>query len=136
MGDLSVNKNDNQALQAGVLEMASCMPNTPGADQMVRAAAQQQLSMGDHETRVSLSVIKDSVRRISSMPGKRNLILVSPGFYAPFDMFQDKTELIDRANRSNVIIAARDARGAYVIIPDGHATKPSGQHPQRERRTP
>jgi VWFA-related protein len=69
MADLIVNKNDNQALQAGVLEMAACMPNAPGAEQMVRMAAQQQLSMGDHETRVSLSVIKDSVRRISAMPG-------------------------------------------------------------------
>jgi VWFA-related protein len=119
MADLIVNKNDNQALQ--------------GADQMVRAAAQQQLSMGDHETRVSLSVIKDSVRRISAMPGKRNLILVSPGFYAPFDMVQDKTEIIDRANRSNVMISALDARGLYVIIPGGDASQPSGFNLDAER---
>jgi VWFA-related protein len=133
MADLIVNKNDNQALQAGVLEMAACMPNAPGAEQMVRMAAQQQLSMGDHETRVSLSVIKDSVRRISAMPGKRNLILVSPGFYAPFDMFQDKTEIIDRANRSNVMISALDARGVYVLIPGGDASQPSGFNLDAER---
>src|SRR5260370_6887055 len=110
MAELIVNKNDNQALQAGVLEMASCMPNTPGADQMVRAAAQQQLSMGDHETRVSLSVMKESVRRISAMPGKRNLILVSPGFYAPFDLVQEKTEIIDPPNHPNLIITSLDPR--------------------------
>jgi len=113
----------------------ACMPNTPAqmAEQMVRGAAQQQLSGGDHETRVSLIAVKDSVRRISAMPGKRNLILVSPGFIAPFDLVQDKTEIIDRANRSNVIISALDARGLYVIIPGGDASQPSGFSLEAER---
>ena len=113
MADLIVNKSDTQALQAGILEVQACMPNTPpqAAAQMVRGAAQQQLSSGEHETRVSLIVVKDSVRRLSAMPGKRNLVLVSPGFIAPFDLVHDKTEIIDRANRSNVMISALDAIG-------------------------
>src|SRR5258708_5410034 len=134
MADLIVNKSDTQALQAGVLEVQACMPNTPpqAAEQMVRAAAQGQLSTGEHETRVSLIVIKESVRRLSAMPGKRNLILVSPGFIAPFDLVQDKTEIIDRANRSNVIISALDARGLYVVIPGGDASQASGVSLQAE----
>jgi VWFA-related protein len=133
MADLIVNKNDTQAMQAAVAEVQVCMPNTPRADQMVRMAAQQQLSSGDHETRVSLSVVKDAVRRISAMPGKRNLVLVSPGFIAPFDLVHEKTEIIDRANRSSVIISALDARGLYVLIPGGDASQPSGFSLDAER---
>jgi len=135
MADLIVNKSDTQALQAAVLEVLSCMPDTrpDTAAQMVRGAAQQQLSNGDHETRVSLIVVKESVRRLSAMPGKRNLVLVSPGFLAPFDLVHDKTEIIDRANRSNVMISALDARGLYVIIPGGDASQPSGVNLDADR---
>ena len=134
VADLIVNKSDAQALQAGVLEVQACMPNTPpqAAEQMVRSAAQGQLSTGEHETRVSLIVIKESVRRLSAMPGKRNLILVSPGFIAPFDLVQDKTEIIDRANRGNVMISALDARGLYALVPGGDASQASGVSLQAE----
>jgi len=135
MADLIVNKSDTQALQAGVFEVQACLPNTPpqAAEQMVRSTAQGQLSNGDHETRVSLIVIKESVRRLSAMPGKRNLILVSPGFIAPFDLVQDKTDIIDRANRGNVIISALDARGLYALIPGGDASQASGVSPDADR---
>lgn len=128
MADLIENKQDAQALQAAVLELEACMPNTPpqSAEPMARMAARQQLSAGDHETRISLSVVKDSVRRLSAMPGKRNLVLVSPGFFTPFDLVQEKTEIIDRANHSSVMISALDARGLYVIVPGGDASQPSG----------
>jgi hypothetical protein len=48
-------------------------------------------------------------------------------------MFQDKTEIIDRANRSNVMISALDARGVYVLIPGGDASQPSGFNLDAER---
>jgi len=134
MADLIVNKSDTQALQAGVMEVEACMPNTPAqaAEQMVRMAAQGQLSGGEHETRVSLIVVKESVRRLSAMPGKRNLILVSPGFLAPFNLVHDKTEIIDRANRSNVMISALDARGLYALVPGGDASQRPGVSPDAE----
>ncbi len=135
MADLILNKSDPQALQAGVLEVEACMPQTPAsvAEQMVRGAAQRELSNGEHETRVSLIVIKESVRRLSAMPGRRNLVLVSPGFIAPFDLVQDKTEIIDRANRGSVIISALDARGLYALIPGGDASVQSGVSPDADR---
>jgi hypothetical protein len=67
------------------------------------------------------------------MPGRRNLILVSPGFIAPFDLVQDKTEIVDRANRSNVIISALDARGLYALVPGGDASQQSGVSPDADR---
>src|SRR6185295_5251295 len=41
----------------------------------------------------------------------------------PYDRLQDKTEIIDRAIRSNVIISALDARGLYTVIPGGDASQ-------------
>jgi len=135
MADQIENKQDTRALQAAVAEISACMPNTPQqvAEQMARMAARQELSSGDHETRVSLSVVKDAVRRLSAMPGKRSLVLVSPGFFTPFDLVQDKAEIIDRANRSSVMISALDARGLYVVNPGGDASQPSGFSNDAER---
>jgi len=51
------------------------------------------------------------------------MILVSPGFFTTFDMVQEKTEIVDRAIHSNVIISALDARGLYTIVPGGDASQ-------------
>src|SRR5216684_2491632 len=73
--------------------------------------------------RVSLTVLKDVIRRMAAMPGQRSMILVSPGFFTTFDMVQEKTEIVDRAIHSNVIISALDARGLYTIVPGGDASQ-------------
>ena len=65
------------------------------------------------ETRVSLLVLKDVVRRMSAMPGQRTIVLVSPGFLTP-ELQQEKTDILDRAIRSNVIVSSLDARGLYT----------------------
>lgn len=130
--DLIQNKNDPSALQAAALEDLTCHPPPPNmsagdamrqAELNARAMASRVLPEGDHETRVSLSVVKDVVRRISVMPGKRSMILVSPGFLTLFDVQQDKTEILDRAIRANVIISSLNARGLYAVIPGGDASQ-------------
>lgn len=130
--DLIFNKNDNQALQAAVLDAQTCMPpsTTPQMmEQMVRGSAQRALSEGGAETHLALRVFLDAVRRISIMPGQRSIVLLSPGFFTPFDVYQEKSEIVDRAVRANVIINAVDARGLYTIIPGGDASQPSGGNP-------
>jgi hypothetical protein len=76
------------------------------------------LDVGDHESRISLGVLKDVVRHISRMPGQRTVVLVSPGFIAP-QMEFDYMDIIDRAVRSQVVINPLDARGLYVLLPFG-----------------
>jgi VWFA-related protein len=132
MADLIQSKNDPRALQVAADEAMVCLgldPSQPGsavmAQQSAKSAAIRALSAGDHETRIALNVIKDVARRMTGMPGLRNIVVVSPGFFTGIDRLQDKTEIIDRAIRSNVIISALDARGLYTIIPDGDAS----QHP-------
>ena len=57
--------------------------------------------MGDQETRYATGVLRDVVRRISVMPGSRNIVLVSPGFYLTIDHRIDESDLMDRAIRAS-----------------------------------
>jgi hypothetical protein len=68
--------------------------------------------------------LKNTVQRITAMPGSRSLILVSPGFLVPSDdMRPQETEVLDRAIRGNVAINTLDARGLYTFIPGGDASQ-------------
>jgi hypothetical protein len=52
------------------------------------------------------------------MPGQRSIIVVSPGFITLSEHSSDKTDIMDRAIRANVLINALDARGLYTDMPD------------------
>jgi VWFA-related protein len=131
--DLIVNKNDPQATQVALQEEAACTPAPPGVPPpnpmpMVQSTSAQVLSAGDHESRISLGILKDVVRSLSRMPGQRTVVLISPGFITP-QMEYEYTEIIDRAVHSQVIINTLDARGLYVVIPGGDASHYSAHPP-------
>jgi VWFA-related protein len=95
---------------------------------MVNAAASQALSLGDQDIRVTLGFVKEIVGKMSTLPGQRLLILISPGFLSvtPEAMFL-KSQIVDAAAQANVTISALDARGLYttgtdVIEQGGHST--------------
>ena len=130
--DLIQNKNDATALQAAVAEDLVCRPPPAGesaaqalqqAQMDSKAAASRVLPEGDQETRISLTVLRDVVRRLSTMPGQRGMIVISPGFLTLADMQSEKTEIMDRAIRANVIISSLNARGLYTLIPGGDASQ-------------
>ena len=135
MADLIQNKNDPQALQTAIQDAVTCLRLPTATPQQQQATAQtaqaavqaetfQQLAQGNQESRISLSVLKDVVRRISVMPGQRSMVVVSPGFLTPeTNMFQDYMDVIDRALRSQVIISTLDARGLYTTVPGGDISK-------------
>jgi VWFA-related protein len=128
--DLIVNKSDRQAMNVALQEAASCdafAGGTANPAPLVSAISSQVLAAGDHESRISLGVLKDVVRNISHMPGQRSVVLVSPGFIAP-QMEYDYTDIIDRAVRSQTVINTLDARGLYVILPFGDISQ-SATHP-------
>ena len=128
MADLIQNHNDPTATQAAMTETIICMnldpTQTAGVDGMVRGAAMRVLSVGEQETRVSLAVIRDVIRRMSGMPGQRTVILASPGFLTPQEQ-QEKMDVMDRAVRYNVIVSSIDARGLYTD-PTFDASRPGG----------
>jgi VWFA-related protein len=122
MADLIVNKNDANVLDAAARDVMTCQSLDPSqysqAQQIARQAAQQELNLGDHETRLAMGVIKELVRRMAAMPGQRSIILVSCGFVTLPEHAIEKTEIMDRAIRASVLINALDARGLYTDTSD------------------
>ena len=136
MADLIQNKHDPQAEEAAIQDALGCLniPVTSAQQQQVAlqsaeaavvAASARELSLGEQESHVALSVLKDVVRRISLMPGQRSMVVVSPGFLTPESyMLDEYTDVIDRALRSEVMIGTLDARGLYTIVPGGDISNP------------
>ena len=132
MADLIVNQNNQQALAAAAADYLACNPPPPGSSQQAaqqqaqsqaQGSAQQQLSVGDQETRYATGVLRDVIRRIALMPGSRNVVLVSPGFYLTIDHRVDENDLMERAIRANVTINSIDARGLYNPGPESDASQ-------------
>lgn len=89
-------------------------PNDP-FQRAAMAAAARALAMGEEDARQSLAPIRTVVRAMSKLPGERVLILVSSGFLtlSPETM-KLKSEIMDLAATSDVIINTLDARGLYA----------------------
>lgn len=126
--DLIQNRHDPLALETATLDALHCayfddQSKMAQAQLLAQSTALQELNQGDVETRISLGVIKNLVRRISALPGERVIILVSPGFVNP-DALTEQTELMERALHSNVIINTMDARGLYTDLPDISQQRP------------
>lgn len=154
--DLIINKHDDRALKLGEADYITCAhvggdsnsngPNggqskaavPTASEQMVRAAAAQVLAIGDQDVAVTLSTVKELIRRMGKLPGQHTLILISPGFLTiTHDAVREKSDVLDLATRSNVIISSLDARGLYTTNIDasdrgGSSTLDlmTGQHAQ------
>jgi VWFA-related protein len=133
--DLIQNKRDPFATSVAVQEATACLPKDPRTGQpivdprtVVDAASMQTLQAGEHESHISLDILKAVVGRVSRMPGQRSVVLVSPGFIAP-EMEYEYTELVDRALRSQVVVNTLDARGLYVGTAFGDISNPNSLPP-------
>jgi hypothetical protein len=84
------------------------------AEQMVDLAARTAVQVGDGATEVSLDGIRMLIGRLAAMPGKRNIVLISPGFLVMDDRHFEAAKVIDNAAASNVVIGGLDARGLYT----------------------
>jgi len=102
-------------------EVASAMAE---AHQVVRALAPRALLLGNQATEVNLSILKDLVRRLSTMPGTRSIVLVSSGFFLRDDHHDAATDVMDRALRANVVISSLGTQGVSAITPGGNAETP------------
>ena len=133
MADAIQNRHDVTLISALTAEAIACLgldPTQPSsqqiAQQAVLSSASRLYNIGESETRENFTALRELVRRLSIMPGQRTIVLVSPGFVVPNDDRSEESELLERALRANVMISALDARGLYVDIPGGDASRPSG----------
>jgi VWFA-related protein len=128
MADQIVNRNNSTVLQAAERDAVVCLDIIPGrgglAEAMqqtegeVRGTAQRVLALGENDTTLALSVLRNAIRRMGGSPGQRSLILVSPGFYLTDHFRFDEDDVLTQAIRANVTISSLDARGLYTLGPD------------------
>ncbi len=137
MADMIVNKNDTMALQAATADTMICMNLDPSmastAKQMAQGAAQMMLGVGEHETQVTYSVLKDVIRRMAATPGLRIVVLASPGFITTDMMRSEESDIMDRAIRNNITINTLDIRGLYVDGADASQARTSRLKLQYDR---
>ena len=124
MGDRIYNKSDSTALGIAVADAMKCADLAPDqidvAIRLSKEAARNAVQSGDRDTESALDTLRAVVARMASMPGQRNIVMVSPGFLVLEDRLSEQTALIERAIHSNVVVGALDARGLYSEngIPD------------------
>jgi hypothetical protein len=83
------------------------------AQGLAQSSAQRALATGDTQTDYVFRHLEDVLRRLAAMPGQRIMVLVSPGFIITANT-RESGDLVDRANRANVVINTIDARGLYT----------------------
>src|SRR6266699_1960213 len=127
--ELIVNRNDTQAFAEAADEALQCAfggdPNmTAAARNLAQIAADRAVVQGDNETQYAYRHLEDVVRHLSTMPGQRVLVFVSPGFI-PSTLQSEASEMVDRATRANIVINTIDARGLYAPDVMGDIADPS-----------
>src|SRR6185295_6004162 len=85
-------------------------------------SARLAVEMGDKDTDSALNALRAVITRMTSLPGQRNIVLLSPGFLVLNTRHEQEMALIDRAIKANVIIGRLDARGLYTQTPGGDAS--------------
>jgi VWFA-related protein len=118
LADLISNKNDIQALAVATDETLQCAFNgdprmQAAAQSQAQMAAQRAVSEGDNETEYAYRHLDAIVRRMTTLPGQRVVVFVSPGFILS-TLQIEASDLVDRATRANVVINTLDARGLYA----------------------
>jgi VWFA-related protein len=124
-----IQKGDGQAFDAAVQDAIVCANLDPttglqAARGMAQGATARVVAVSEHEILVTLDSLNGILSRMSSTPGQRLMVLISPGFYITRESRIAAGSIVDKALRSNVVISTVDARGLYTVIAGGDASVP------------
>jgi len=129
--DKIANDSDDQAISVATQDALNCsnLQNvtastsglttgpSPGqiaaAGALVQAEALRKSEQGEQETEAVFRRLREIMARMTTLPGQRNIVLISPGFIYP-KLEVEYSDLIDRAIRQNIFINTLDARGLYI----------------------
>ena len=121
-----VDRHDSDALLVATMETIGCLcggnPTGCPAEQHAATVARQIVEESEHQARYTFRGLDQLMRRMESVPGQRNIVLVSPGFLNQ-TLLYETSDTINRALRSSIIISALDAKGLDVVLPLGDATQ-------------
>jgi VWFA-related protein len=79
-------------------------------------AIRDAYTSGLQESRNTVAALRAVVRRMVSMPGQRSVVLLSPGFFVPFDLQNESDALMSQAIHAKVLINIVDARGGWTNL--------------------
>ncbi len=113
LGPGRVNAND-PLMRAVLVQATPCVSEPSELIPAVWAAAQRALNAGRYEGGTALTTIQDLIRSMSSLPGNRMIVMVSPGFIFADDQRFIENDIFDKAIRANVVINTLDVRGLYT----------------------
>jgi len=88
------------------------MPGAPVLQTVPQSGLAQRAI--ENETRSVVVQCDDIVRRMAMLPGRRTVVLISPGLTLPPSEVPETMHLIDDAVRSRVVINSLDARGLAI----------------------
>ena len=116
--DLIENQHDPQALAVATEDAVQCafggdLRMQSQAQALAQASSARALAAGESQVSYVYRHLEEAMRRLSGMPGQRVMVLVSPGFVVS-RFTETSSDLVDRANRANVVINTIDARGLFV----------------------
>jgi len=126
--DLIENRGDSQALAVAVEDAVQCAFNgdetqRAAAMSMAHTASGRALASGDTTSTYAYQHLSDALRRLSSVPGQRKMVFISPGFILS-TLLAERSEVIDRSTRAGVVIDTLDARGLYTPDVSGDIANP------------
>jgi VWFA-related protein len=132
--DQIVNFREPQAISVATEDTLQCAFNgnanqQAAAQALAEAQAQRVASIGDTQTDFVYRHLEDTMRRLSAMPGQRIMVLVSPGFIVTQNT-REGGDLVDRANKANIVINTIDARGLYTSDVMGDISDPPVDSPR------
>jgi VWFA-related protein len=118
LADQIVNKRSELALDSAIQNYEACAHllsvTRAMTESMVESVARRALELGDQDVRVTLSIVREVVREMGTLPGEHALILISSGFLTPTaEAMTLKSQIMDAAASASVTINALDARGLY-----------------------
>jgi VWFA-related protein len=137
--------NDLDALNAAVQEYQQCInaaPTVPTTGRpprlnsvanvsptvmAVRAQASATWQQAHTDSQAAFDAVDNALALLAKAPGARVLLMVSTGFLSG-RMDSDRTEAIDRAIRSGIVINALDAKGLWSESP-GRESQTTGSLP-------
>lgn len=124
---LIVHQRDPFATEAAVQEAIHCHYQDDqrfinNAEGEAESAALRKLQELQSNTESSLRGLEGMIRRMSVLPGLRNIVVISPGFLTVTQETR-LSGIVDRALRERTIISTLDSKGLFAPVPFGDASK-------------
>jgi VWFA-related protein len=122
-GTLTYDPNDD-AWKVAMDDAVRCNPHTPEKvlEGIIITQARQVIDQAHVLTRFNFDGLERAVQATAQMPGRRTVVLVSPGFLAESEQ-EPLNKVIDNALRAQVAISALDPKGVAVMMDEADASK-------------